>query len=162
MTTPADELAVLAPLATLIEKTIRDTPIRMGPGGTDDLTAQLTVKTCVWVGKNVLPRTEGLAVFIADVDTERQRQLAKWGDQEHPNGTGITEAQQELADHARTACQQAFAEGRGSWAHVLMEEVREALAEKDPAALRAELVQCAAVIQAWIHDLDRPAASPAP
>jgi hypothetical protein len=161
MTTPA-ELKPLAPLARAIAETVRDTPVRLGtPEGAADLVATLTVKVAAYVGGE-LPGTPGLARHMAEVDAERQRQLAKWGDQQHPNGTGITEAQQELADHARTACQQAFAEGRGSWAHVLMEEVREAFAEKDPAALRAELVQCAAVIQAWIHDLDRPAAAPTP
>jgi hypothetical protein len=156
------ELAVLAPLATLIEKTIRDTPIRMGPGGTDDLTAQLTVKTCVWVGKNVLPRTKSLAPFVADVDAERQRQLAKWGEQHHPDGTGLN-YQRHLADEERAACDAAFRNGRGTWRHVLAEEVAEAFAEKDPAALRTELLQVAAVCAAWIADLDsRPAAASAP
>lgn len=98
--------------------------------------------------------TPGLRAFAESVDAERQRQLTKWGDQHHPDGTGITDAQRELADQARAACQQAFAEGRGSWAHILMEEIREALAESDPAVLRTELVQCAAVIQAWLADLD--------
>ncbi|WP_405747725.1 NUDIX hydrolase [Streptomyces canus] len=149
----AEELRALAPLATLIEQTIRDTPIRMGPGGTDDLTAQLTVKTCVWVGKNVLPRTKGLAPFVADVDAERQRQLAKWGDQHHPNGTGMN-YQRALADEERAACEAAFRNGRGTWRHILAEEIAEAFAEKDPAGLRAELVQCGAVIAAWIADLD--------
>ncbi|HEY9408466.1 MAG TPA: hypothetical protein VIP77_02700 [Jiangellaceae bacterium] len=157
-TPPTEELAVLAPLASLIEKTIRDTPIRMGPGGTDDLTAQLTVKTCVWVGKNVLPRTAGLAPFVADVDAERQRQLAKWGEQHHPDGTGSVH-QQEAAGLARMECEDAFGAGYGTWCHVLFEETWEALAESDPAKLRAELVQVAAVCAAWIADLDsRPAA----
>jgi hypothetical protein len=36
-----------------------------------------------------------------------------------------------------------------------MEEVREAMAESDPAKLRVELVQVAAVSVAWIEALDR-------
>ncbi|MFJ8798466.1 NUDIX hydrolase [Streptomyces sp. NPDC102487] len=152
------DLLGLVPLASLIEKTIRDTPIRMGPGGTDDLTAQLTVKTCVWVGKNVLPRTKGLAAFVTDVDVERQRQLAKWGDQHHPDGTAIT-GDDERAANARHVCQAMASIGQGAWRDVLWEEVAEAFAEKDPAALRTELVQVAAVCAAWIADLDsRPSA----
>ncbi|MCQ9178938.1 NUDIX hydrolase [Streptomyces sp. IBSBF 2953] len=153
-----ERLSVLAPLTSLIETTIRETPIRMGPGGTADLTAQLTLKTCVWVGKNVLPRTQGLAAFVADVDGERQRQLEKWGEQHHPDGTGSA-PQGEAAALARMECQDAFGAGYGTWCHVLFEEVREALAESDRTALRAELVQVAAVCAAWIADLDsRPAA----
>ncbi|MEY9934267.1 hypothetical protein ABH926_008932 [Catenulispora sp. GP43] len=37
---------------------------------------------------------------------------------------------------------------------MLLEEVYEALAEVDPAALRAELVQVAAVAAAWVEDID--------
>jgi hypothetical protein len=131
----------------------------MGPGGTDDLTGQLTVKTCVWVGKNVLPRTDGMAAFVADVDAERQRQLAKFGEQRHPDGTGLhPERQKRLADEARALCERADRNGFLAWSHIFWEEVREAMAEEDPAALRTELVQVAAVCAAWIADLDqRPA-----
>jgi hypothetical protein len=153
VTSTDTDLATLQPLAALIEKTIRDTPIRMGPGGTDDLTAQLTLKTCVWVGKNVLPRTEGLAGFVAEVDVERQRQLAKWGEQHHPDGTALTE-DRERADRARHICDSMTRLGQLAWRDVLLEEVYEALAESDPALLRAELVQVAALCAAWIADLD--------
>lgn len=157
MTSTDTDLATLQPLAALIEKTIRDTPIRMGPGGTDDLTAQLTVKTCVWVGKNVLPRTEGLAAFVADVDAERQRQLAKWGEQHHPDGTGGSGARY-VADRYRSIVDHALQADGPVWRDVLLEEVYEALAETDPVHLRTELLQVAAVCAAWITDLDhRPA-----
>ncbi|MFJ6066543.1 NUDIX hydrolase [Streptomyces tendae] len=154
-----DDLRPLAPLAALIEQTIRDTPIRMGPGGTDDLTAQLTVKTSVWVGKNVLPRTEGLAAFVSDVDAERQRQLAKWGEQHHPDGTG-TIAHIDQADRVRAKVDQAAAEGTQTWGNILAEEVAEVFAESGPDRLRAELVQIAAVCAAWIADLDSREARP--
>lgn len=153
-----DDLAVLTPLAALIAQIVRDTPIRMGPGGTADLTAQLTVKTAVWIGKNVLPRTKGLAAFVNDVDAERQAQLAKWGEQQHPDGTGQYPETID-ADVARMACQSAAEGGYLDWLHILREEVAEAFAESDPAKLRAELVQVAAVCAAWIADIDaRPAA----
>jgi hypothetical protein len=99
--------------------------------------------------------TPGLGQFADELDAERDRQLQKWGDQHHPDGTGVTETQKQMADTARAVCQQVFAEGNGDWAHILMEEVREAFAESDPKLLRAELVQCAAVIAAWISDIDR-------
>jgi hypothetical protein len=44
------------------------------------------------------------------------------------------------------------------WVDILEEEVAEAAAESDPAKLRAELVQVAAVAVAWIEAIDRRAA----
>ncbi|NYV73655.1 hypothetical protein HW445_04850 [Streptomyces sp. UH6] len=93
--------------------------------------------------------------MLAEVGRERVRQDEKWGEQNHPDGTGIVPEQKKLADNARAMCQQAFAEGRGDWAHVLVEEVREALAESDPAALRTELIQVAAVAVAWVEAIGR-------
>ena len=99
--------------------------------------------------------TPGLKAFAEAVDAERQAQLAKWGDQHHPDGTG-GRFYAERAVAARRNCQLAAADPDmgAQWALILLEEVYEALAESDPAALRTELVQCAAVIQAWLADLD--------
>lgn len=106
--------------------------------------------------------TAGLAAFAEAVDTERQQQLAKFGDQRHPDGTGPHTASWGALIHADTAatearqrCQQAAARGDLTWRHVLNEEVAEAFAESDPERLRAELVQVAAVCAAWISDIDR-------
>lgn len=54
---PADtDLAVLLPLQQLIDQTIRTTPVRAGnPHDLDRLTADLTLRVCVWVARNVLP-----------------------------------------------------------------------------------------------------------
>lgn len=98
--------------------------------------------------------TPGLARFAEAVDTERQRQLAKWGDQKHDDGTGA-EYYVGMADGAREDCQHAAETVKGPrWALILLEEVYEALAESDPATLRTELIQAGAVIAAWIYDLD--------
>jgi hypothetical protein len=97
--------------------------------------------------------TPGLKAFAEAVDAERQRQLAKFGDQRHRDGTHARN--QDWADHARAACQHAADENALSWAAVLYEEFTEAMAETDPAKLRAELVQVAAVCAAWVSDLDR-------
>ncbi len=86
---------------------------------------------------------------LADVYDEINRQDAKWGDQsEHPDGTHPSRHRQAEANYVRLQCQQAFAEGRGTWRHILQEEVAEAYAETG-AELSTELVQVAAVAVQW-------------
>ena len=97
--------------------------------------------------------TPGVAAFAEAVDAERQAQLAKWGEQHHPDGTSGHNFRRE-ADAARRSCQSAAQRDAVTWFHILREEFWEAMAETDPKALRTELVQCAAVIQAWVADLD--------
>lgn len=91
---------------------------------------------------------------LDEIAAERSRQDARWGEQNHPDGTGTLE-QRKVAESARIRCDEAFAAGGGSWSDVLTEEVAEAGAEADAAALRAELVQVAAVAVAWIEAIDR-------
>jgi hypothetical protein len=62
---------------------------------------------------------------------------------------------QEQANCARTRCETANARNAPGWDVILMEEVYEALAEKDPDRLRAELVQVAAVAVQWIDCINR-------
>lgn len=162
MTDP--DLSELAPLANVIAETLRTTPVRHGPGGAADLICQLTINTAAYMGSE-LPATPGLAGHMAEVDAERQRQLTKWGEQHHPDMAGDPESQcdardrfAEWADNYRAINDGGFdprdTDRRLDWTGILLEEVYEALAESDPVKIRAELVQCAAVIQAWIHDLD--------
>jgi hypothetical protein len=104
--------------------------------------------------------TPGVKDFAEAVDAERQRQIAKWGDQHHPDGTGPDQEilpgwrADELADAARNSCQTRADMNICTWADIFSEEACEALAEYDPVKLRAELVQCGAVIAAWIADID--------
>lgn len=99
--------------------------------------------------------TPGLKRFAEDLDTERQAQLTKFGDQRHADGTGA-EHYVAMADEAREDVERFVAQHSGpEWALILLEEVYEALAESDPAKLRTELIQTGAVIAAWIHDIDR-------
>lgn len=88
-----------------------------------------------------------------EVLVERERQDDKWGEQNHPNGTGEDYADE--ASVARTRCDRATWNKELTWDLILLEEVYEALAESDPAPLRAELVQVAAVAQAWVEKIDR-------
>jgi hypothetical protein len=98
--------------------------------------------------------TAGVKDFAEAIDAERARQLAKFGDQHHPDGTAITE-DRERADRARHTCESMARLGQLTWRDILHEEVQEAFAESDPAALKAELLQVAAVCAAWVYDIDR-------
>jgi hypothetical protein len=88
---------------------------------------------------------------LAEVLEERGRQHEKWGEQNHGDGTGGTP----IAHVLRTLCDASFKQGHGTWAHILGEEFAEALDERQPASLRKELVQVAAVAVAWVEAIDR-------
>jgi hypothetical protein len=90
---------------------------------------------------------------LAEVEAERRRQDSRWGEQNHPDGTG--DAYADDAALARKECEQAADSGELSWRHILLEEVAEAMAEREPADLRNELIQVAAVAVAWAEALDR-------
>lgn len=106
-----------------------------------------------------------LAVFAAI--RERIAQDAKWGESNHPDlPAGVKHPCAffgiPTADAARLFCETAFRTGTGSNAHILLEEVSEAIeAAHNPVHLRAELVQVAAVALKWIEQIDR-RSSPAP
>lgn len=90
---------------------------------------------------------------LLEIDDERGRQDAKWGEQNHPDGTGPGYAPD--AKRARERCERAARLGLVSYRDILEEEVYEAFAESDPDLLRVELVQVAAVAVAWIEKLGR-------
>ncbi len=99
---------------------------------------------------------------LREIVDERCRQYLKWGEQNHPNGTGphihplrgygsfesLTKLfQRETNDKTKS--------GTVTFADILLEEVFEALAETDPAKLRTELIQVAAVAAQWVEAIDR-------
>lgn len=90
---------------------------------------------------------------LPEIAAERERQDEKWGEQNHPDGTGPGFAID--AKRARHRCNLAAALGLVSYRDILNEEVFEAFAESDPDKLRVELIQVAAVAVAWIEKLDR-------
>lgn len=100
--------------------------------------------------------------ILDEVYEERARQNAKWGEQNHRDGTGrLGHWDREAADMARAHVQQVAGTDHLTWRLILSEEVAEAYAEKDPIKLRAELIQIAAVATAWVEAIDRrPAAEP--
>lgn len=92
---------------------------------------------------------------LDEVEGERLAQDVRWGRQDHPDGTGVAPIDRTMAQVAQSRCEIAFENGRGTYRHILDEEVAEAFAESDPARLRAELIQVAAVAVAWVEAIDR-------
>lgn len=109
---------------------------------------------------------------LGEVSQERWRQHRKWGEQNPPDADPVLLHRaggctaQRMAEHyemptatrAKWLCQEFFRRGEGTWAHILVEEVAEAIdATVDcvPELLREELVQVAAVAVAWIEAIDR-------
>lgn len=98
---------------------------------------------------------------LAEVGEERVRQRHAHGEQVHlPDGTGpgveflLEGTASQVRDHVRRGVDVWATDGRSQWAPILLEEVFEAFAEDDPARLRAELVQVAAVAVQWIEAID--------
>lgn len=102
----------------------------------------------------------GIAV-LAEVAVERARQDAKWGEQNHIDGTGpglvwaFTGPAAHVRETARAETDRLAAEGLVTWQDILLEEVAEAFAEADEAKLRVELIQVAAVATQWVEAIDR-------
>lgn len=100
--------------------------------------------------------------ILQDIHWERIAQDEKWGEQNHPDGTGprvvnpiVAFYMETRAKLARDICQHEHDHGRGTWQHILEEEVSEAFAEEEPEKLRNELIQIAAVAVAWVEAIDR-------
>lgn len=93
-----------------------------------------------------------ISSILKQVHAERLEQIYKFGEQHREDGTG--KQWRDVREHSRWSCQSAELDGGASWRHVLTEEFYEALTETDPADLRKELVQVAAVCAAWIEDID--------
>jgi hypothetical protein len=103
---------------------------------------------------------------LEEIAQERARQDAKWGEQNHPSVSPLSQHGMIpnpialhlpiSADCARQMCERRFREGNGSWTDIALEEFCEAVeVGNDDAKCRAELVQLAAVVAAWIECIDR-------
>ena len=91
--------------------------------------------------------------ILLEVARERASQDAQWGEQNHPDGTSIKNKW--LADMARQITDDNAKDGTITWLDIVNEEIGEASAEEIPANLRAELIQSAAVLVAWVECIDR-------
>lgn len=101
------------------------------------------------------------ARVLDEVADERVSQDAKWGEQNHPDvptddpTEWVRGHYASQADVWKVINDNRVKDGTLTWDGILLEEVYEALAETDPALMRAELVQVAAVAVAWIEAIDR-------
>jgi hypothetical protein len=103
---------------------------------------------------------------LIDVLEERRKQDKKWGEQNHPDGTGpdvvwidrgehLLDSAAEVRDFFRDRTNSNAESEKLTWLDIALEELAEAFAESDPLELRKELVQAAAVLVAWIECIDR-------
>lgn len=113
---------------------------------------------------------------IAALLNERSRQDAKWGEQNHLDGTSphervLADAREcnldlrtgeELAEAFTRATDRKACEGRVTWRDIFLEEVFEAAAEEpDSDGLRDEVIQSAAVAVGWLGSIERRQCHPA-
>lgn len=97
---------------------------------------------------------------LRDITTERERQDAKWGQQNHADGDIDFAWAQSEERYAKRECEEAAKAGNLTWYDIEREESAEAMVEVasgNKVRLREELVQHAAVLVAWIECLDRKA-----
>jgi len=91
---------------------------------------------------------------LVDVYAERAKQDDRWGEQNHPDGTNLTEDEWR-ANRVKALNDFYVDSGTLTWRDILLEEVYEAFAESDLDRLREELVQVAAVAVCWVESIDR-------
>jgi hypothetical protein len=94
---------------------------------------------------------------LAEVGGEMDRQVSKWGEQNHPSKTGLSVDYLVQADseYYKRLTDKNAKFGELEWADILLEEVAEALDAEDLPSLREELIQVAAVTGSWIKSIDR-------
>ena len=122
---------------------------------------------------------ERITKAVTDVVAERLRQETKWGEQNHPMilpppawgyDSPHVEAERLNLPSARTArdaCEWAHRSNRGTYTHILVEEVAEfveacVLHGETSDEARAEMVQVAAVALAMLEAIDRKRAKVTP
>lgn len=94
--------------------------------------------------------------LYAEIDCERRRQDAKWGEQNHPMNTDTHHwIYVSLAKDAKKSCEVAAKEGSLTWFDILFEEFCEVFAERSLEKQREELIQVAAVAVQMIEYIDR-------
>lgn len=133
----------------------------------DEAWRALTGRTDDWGGcaqRDAVERIAALIVpsgsILGEIGDERAAQDAKWGvPKDVPNGTGPAEKFMghrfsDLRYWVQGSVDLAADRGDSRMAWVLLEEVFEALAERDDERLREELIQVAAVAAKWVQIID--------
>lgn len=102
--------------------------------------------------------------LLTRVGQEMERQLNKWGEQNHVSSYGydvLDNVAYPCAQDAKDLCDGLAAgteEGVLSWTDIFLEEVLEAREEAmlgNMEALKEELIQCAAVALSWVQSIER-------
>lgn len=106
---------------------------------------------------------------LADVRAERSRQYGRYGTNEDiEDGTGPTihwlagmgaDLHRQTASGLEKSIRRAYEgheaqHGAPTWRHLVLEEIAEAFQESDPARLRDELIQVAALAVSWVEKID--------
>lgn len=100
---------------------------------------------------------------LADVNLERVRQTRRYDNAETVDGTGpetrwLLPYTNDSATEIEAALRGDYVdfedEAPVTWVHLVREEVAEAFTETDPEALRAELIQVAALCVSWVEQID--------
>lgn len=111
---------------------------------------------------DVFIRTYQRSAYLSDrsvldeAKTEMGRQIAKWGEQNHPAKDGnAADYLTNDSNYFRNTTDKAADAGILTWADILLEEVAEALDADDLADVREELVQVMAVTASCIESIDR-------
>lgn len=107
--------------------------------------------------------------IFEEIRIERQKQNEKWGEQNHAcldvvllnrNRKASPERMCEeyeipSENRAKQNCDNSFSQGRGTYAHIAVEEISEVISAFDIHKRREELIQLTAVCVAWIEKIDR-------
>jgi len=74
------DLSPLNPLARVIAEAVRTTPVRFGPGGTDDLISEITIRVAAYMGRVVAtdPVTQQPRPTTTRWTVEQFRTSGKW------------------------------------------------------------------------------------
>lgn len=103
---------------------------------------------------------ERVAIF-KEIHDERERQDAKWGEQNWPiRDEDDRSFYAEQAYKWRKVCDGLAERKRLTWFHIAIEEFFESFDEVEPAKQRAELIQCIAVLESAVECIDRKASRP--
>lgn len=109
----------------------------------------------------IVVSTAATAEVLDEVDWERIIQHAKWGEQDWPDAESTFKYWMGGASYYRDITEARAKSGSLTYLDILLEEVAEAADEAkagDKVALKAELIQVAAVAVAWVEKLNREAA----
>lgn len=86
---------------------------------------------------------------------KRAKNLLKWGEQNHPDGTRRTAERTAARAAAQARTDAGMKNGTVTYLDILQEEVAEAACETDEAKLLGELIDVAAVAQDWADSILR-------